>query len=59
MEAKEAIAKLGKSGEVARRYGYKQSTVANWAQRGIPAHVLLDDKKLARALKRAGYKRNG
>lgn len=58
MDAKAAIQKMGKSGEVSRRYGYKQSTVANWARRGIPAHVLIDDKRLARALKRAGYNRN-
>lgn len=57
MDAKDALTKLGKSGEIARRYGYKQSTVANWRKRGIPAHVLLDDDKLARALKRAGYRR--
>lgn len=58
MDAKAVITKMGKSGEVSRRYGYKQSTVANWSRRGIPAKVLMDDKRLARALKRAGYKRS-
>lgn len=57
MNEKDAISKLGGSGEVAKRYGYRQSQVSNWLVRGIPLHVLFDDKKLARALKRAGYRR--
>lgn len=57
MNEREAIAKLGGLSAVARRYGYSAGQVGNWARRGIPLHVLMDNKRLASALKAAGYER--
>lgn len=58
MKEKEAIDKMGGAPVVAKRYGYSNSRVCNWTRRGIPSRVLLDDKRLARALKAAGYLRD-
>ncbi len=55
--AKQVIDKMGKARAVAERFGRPVSTVRSWRDRGIPAHVIADDQRLARALKRAGYKR--
>ena len=37
--------------------GKPLSTVRSWRDRGIPAHVIADNERLVRALKRAGYRR--
>lgn len=57
MNEKQAIDGLGGPAVVAKRYGYSNSRVCNWIVRGIPSRVLLDDKRLARALKSKGYQR--
>jgi len=57
--AKDVIDALGKARAVADKLDIPVSTVRSWRDRGIPAHVLLDNKKLARLLKRAGYERTG
>lgn len=59
MNEREAIAKLGGLSAIAKRYGYSSGQVGNWMRRGIPLHVLMNDKSLVRALKRAGYERTG
>jgi len=59
MNEREAIAKLGGLSAIAKRYGYSAGQIGNWLRRGIPAHVIADDQRLARALKRAGYERAG
>lgn len=55
--AKQVIDKLGKARAVADKFGIPISTVRSWRDRGVPAHVIADDSRLARALKRAGYER--
>lgn len=55
-----AFARMGGKADVAKRFGYKSTTVNSWACRGkVPPYILADDEKLARALSRAGYKRGG
>lgn len=55
---KDAIKKAGGNRAFARKHGLNESTVAAWVHRGsVPAHVMLDNGSVARALKRAGYRR--
>lgn len=55
---KDAIRKLKGPRIFARKYGLNENTVAAWIHRGdVPAAVLLDNKRVARALSRAGYRR--
>lgn len=53
------VQKMGGLSAIAKRYGYTAGQIGNWLRRGIPAHVIADDQRLARALKRAGYERTG
>lgn len=55
---KEAIKKAGGCRAFARKHGLNENTVATWVSRNaVPARVLLDNKTVARALARAGYRR--
>lgn len=55
---KDAIKKAGGCRAFARKHGLNENTVAAWVHRNeVPARVLLDNKSVARALTRAGYRR--
>ncbi|WP_353849877.1 YdaS family helix-turn-helix protein [Accumulibacter sp.] len=52
-----AIASMGGPSKVARDYGFSVQQVCNWAVRGVPARVILDNESFAQALYQAGYER--
>lgn len=51
------IASMGGPSKVARDYGFSVQQVCNWAVRGVPARVILDNESFAQALYQAGYER--
>lgn len=53
-----AIVSMGGPSKVARDYGFTVQQVCNWAVRGVPARVILDNEDFAQALTNAGYERN-
>ena len=48
---------MGGPSKVARDYGFSVQQVCNWAVRGVPARVILDNELFAQALYQAGYER--
>lgn len=42
---------------MARDYGFTVQQVCNWAVRGVPARVILENDEFAKAITMAGYKR--
>lgn len=52
-----AIANMGGPSKVARDYGFSVQQVCNWAVRGVPARILLDNQAFSKALYSAGYER--
>lgn len=52
-----AIVSMGGPSKVARDFGFSVQQVCNWAVRGVPARVILDNERFAQALANAGYER--
>ena len=48
---------MGGPSKVARDYGFSVQQVCNWAIRGVPARILLDNEDFSKALYSAGYER--
>ena len=57
--AKHVISLLGGPARVAKEFGFSIQRVSNWGARGIPPAVIVDHPAFARALRDAGYERNG
>ena len=51
------IVSMGGPSKVARDYGFSVQQFCNWAVRGVPARVILDNEAFAQALYQAGYER--
>ncbi len=51
------IVSMGGPSKVARDYGFSVQQVCNWAVRGVPARVILDNESFAQAGYQAGYER--